>query len=163
MAENKTLETVHYEMLYIISNKYSENELEPILEKVKKIIAGNQGNITYSEVWGKKRLAYPIKHFNHGYYFLAEFDLPCEQLSKVDRALRMADEVLRHQIVIKKQKSALEIEKEKIISEKIVAKKQKEIKDTKEEKEQIKSDKGKARLEDLDEKLDKILDTDDLL
>lgn len=163
MSINKTSEIPHYEMLFIISNKYSEDELEPIVEKVKKIITDNKGNITYSEVWGKKRLAYPIKHFNHGYYFLVEFDLPGEKLSEVDRALRIADEVLRHQIVSKKQKSALEIEKEKIISEKIVAKKQKESKEIKAEKEKAKTDKGKTRLEDLDEKLDKILETDDLL
>ncbi|MBA3047944.1 30S ribosomal protein S6 [Patescibacteria group bacterium] len=163
MSRNKTSEIPHYEMLYIISNKYSENELEPILEKIKKIIIGNEGSITHNENWGKKRLAYPIKHFHHGYYYLAEFDLPGAKLNEVDKALRMANEVLRHQIVNKKQKSASEIEQEKIISEKIAAKKQKEINEIEESKEKAKADKGKARLEDLDEKLDRILETNDLL
>ena len=157
MAKNKTSEIPHYELLYIISNKYSENELAPIIDKVRKIINNQEGNITFSEEWGKKRLAYPIKHFRYGYYNLVEFDLAGEKLAKVDQMLRLANEILRHQIVNKKQKTVKAIEKEKKIAEKIAVKKEKEIK-----KEKIK-DKEKVELKDLDEKLDKILETDDLL
>ncbi|MCK4554314.1 30S ribosomal protein S6 [Candidatus Parcubacteria bacterium] len=157
MAKNKTSETPHYELLYIISNKYSENELGPIIDKVRKMINDQGGNITFSEEWGKKRLAYPIKHFRYGYYNLVEFDLDGEKLAKVDRMLQLADEVLRHQIVNKKQKTVKAMEKEKKIAKKIAAKKEKE---TKKEKEK---DKEKVELKDLDEKLDKILETDDLL
>ena len=76
----------------------------------------------------------------------------------------MMKEVLRHQIVIKKKKTALEINKEKIISEKIAAKKIAEEK-TNEEKENKEKTKNtdKINLDDLDKKLDKILNTDDLL
>lgn len=163
MAKNKTSKIPHYELLYIISNKYSENELGPIIDKIKKIINNNSGNITYTEEWGKKRLAYPIKHFRYGYYFLAEFDLSSENLAKVDMDLRMAGEILRHQIVNKKQKTAEEIEKEKKVAKKIAAKKEKEL-TAPDVRPSIPSDKKKkVELKDLDEKLDKILDTDDLL
>ena len=165
MSKNKTSEIPHYELLYIISNKYSENELCPIIDKVKKIINDQGGNITFSEEWGKKRLAYSIKHFRYGYYNLVEFNLDGKKLAKVDRILRLADEILRHQIVNKKQKTAKTIEKEKEIAKKIIAKKENEIKKG-EEKEKIKTktkDKEKVELKDLDEKLDKILETDDLL
>lgn len=159
MAKNKTSEIPHYELLYIVSNKYSEEELKPIIEKVRKIISDQGGNITFSEEWGKKRLAYPINNFRYGYYNLVEFDLEGEKLIKIDKALRLAREILRHQIVNKKQKSLAEIEKEKKITEKIIAKREK---DEKEEKEEEKK-KDKVELKDLDEKLDKILETDDLL
>lgn len=159
MAKNKTSEIPHYELLYIVSNKYSEEELKPIIEKVRKIISDQGGNITFSEEWGKKRLAYPINNFRYGYYSLVEFDLEGEKLIKIDKALRLAREILRHQIVNKKQKSLAEIEKEKKITEKIIAKREK---DEKEEKEEEKK-KDKVELKDLDEKLDKILETDDLL
>jgi len=159
MAKNKTSEIPHYELLYIVSNKYSENELAPIIDKVRKMINDQGGNITFSEEWGKKRLAYPIKHFRYGYYILIEFDLNGEKLAKVDRILRLANEILRHQIVNKKKKTAIKIEKEKKAAKKNVAKKEKEFAPA-----EVPADKAKkVELKDLDEKLDKILETDDLL
>lgn len=150
-------------MLYIVSNQFTEEEVKPIAEKVSKIISDNGGNITLTEDWGKRRLAYPINNFYHGYYGLVEFDLAGENLAKVDRLLRMSADVLRHQIVAKRVKTAEEIEREKKIAEKIAAKLPKEeVVEDKAAKEKDK-DKDKITLTDLDDKLDKILDTDSLL
>ena len=113
MAKSKKVETPHYELLYIISNKYSEDELKPIIQKVGRIIKDNGGNITKTEEWGKKRLAYPIKHFNYGYYNLVEFDIKGDKTGKINRTLQMAREILRHQTVVKKVKTPAEIKKEK--------------------------------------------------
>ena len=163
MAKNKTNVIPHYELLYIVSNKYTEEELKPIMKTVEKIITDNKGKITHTEEWGKKKLSYPIKHFNHGYYILVEFDLDAESVKKVDQDLRMSNEILRHMIVVKIARSSDEIKKEK---EKVDARAQKAIKEKQAEKEvkpaEVKP-KPKVNLKDLDEKLDKILETDDLL
>ncbi len=161
MSKTKSSEIPHYELLYIVSNKFSEDEVKPIAEKVTKIITDNGGKITLNQDWGKRRLAYAIKGFYHGYYQLVEFDLIGESLNKVDRSLRMSNEVLRHQIVAKKIKTPEEIEKEKKIAEKIAAKNAEEEKNEN-EKEKAK-DKDKIDLKDLDDKLDKILDTDSII
>ena len=126
MSKTKKTGLEHYEMLYIIPNKFTEDEAVKINEKVKKIIKDKEGNITFSEEWGKKRLAYPIEHFNHGYYNLVEFDLDKEKFNLLDKALRMTNEVLRFQIIKKKVKTVEQIKKEEKIAEKIVAKKVKE-------------------------------------
>lgn len=161
MARNKTSETPHYEMLYIVANKYSEDELKPIVENVNKTIVSEGGVITYEEAWGKKRLAYPIKHFNHGYYLLVEFDLEGKKLAKLNDLIRMSAEILRHQIVTKKKLSEEEIKKAKDSQKKQIEKK--EEKKIEEEKLKKEEKKGTVKLKDLDEKLDKILDTNDLL
>lgn len=161
MSKVKSSEIPHYELLYIISNKFSENELTPIIEMVYKTIKDNNGSVTYTEDWGKKRFAYPIGHFHHGYYNLVEFDAAGEKLAKIDKVLRLASEILRHQIVKKKIKTKEEIEREKKIAERIAAKKEDEKeKDKIAEKEKIKS---KTDLKDLDEKLDEILKSENLL
>lgn len=168
MAKNIKNITPHYEMLYIISNQYTEEEIKPIVEKVKEIIKGNSGEVIYEEVWGKKKFAYPIMHFNHGYYFLVEFNLPSDKLAVLNNTLKMSSEVLRYQIVSQVARSAAEIKAEK---EKQIAKADKEVKKKKEEmvKEELRvttspeRPRKKVDLKDLDEKLDKILDTDDLL
>ena len=82
-------------------------------------------------------------------------------MAKIDRALRLASEILRHQLVVKKVKSAAQIAEDKKIAAKIAAKSLQEEKTAKEQEKA--KDKGKVDLKDLDEKLDKILETDDLL
>jgi small subunit ribosomal protein S6 len=177
MSKTKSSELPHYELLYLIANKFSENEVKPIRDKVDALISNNQGKISQTIELGKKRLAYPIKGFRFGYYNLVEFDMPGVNLAKLDHALRMMSEVLRQQIVLKPLKTKEQIEEEKKIAEKIAAKGLEAGKLAKEKisvtaagaagrasglgRKQV--DKDKVDLEDLDEKLDKILQTDNLL
>ncbi len=169
MAKNKPSETPHYEMLYIISNKYTEEETKTIAKKVKEMLEKEGGEITYEEEWGKRKLAYPIEHFNYGYYNLVEFDLEAAKIEKINNAMRIMKEVLRH-VIVKKQKRTLEeIKKEKEKREKAVQQlKEKEQSEKIEEKtEEVKKketkEKKKIDLKQLDEKLDKLLEVDDLL
>lgn len=160
MSKTKSGEIPHYELLYLISNKFSEDEVRPIVEKVNSFISNNNGKITLSEDFGKRKLAYPIKGFRYGYYNLAEFDMVGENLINLDKSLRMMNEVLRHQIVIKTVKTEKQIAQDKKIAEKIAAR---NIKEEKEAEQKTKeTDKEKVNLKDLDEKLDKILETNDL-
>jgi len=161
MAKMKLSGPANYELLYIIPNKFTEEEAGAINKKVSDIITNHKGNISASEYWGKKRLAYPINNNNHGYYNLIEFSLERENLAEINQVLRMSNEVLRHQIVKKEIKTVAQIEEDKKIASKIAsrqAKKENEVK----EKEKAKDEK-KLELKDLDAKLDKILETDDLL
>lgn len=161
MSKVKSGQTPHYELLYLISNKFSEDEVKPIVEKVNSLILSNHGKITLTEDLGKKRLAYPIKGFRYGYYNLAEFDMAGENLINLDRALRLANEILRQQIVAKTVRTAEQIAADKTIAEKIAAR---NIKEEKMAQEKIKETaKEKVDLKDLDERLDKILETNDLL
>jgi small subunit ribosomal protein S6 len=163
MSKVKSSDTPHYELLYIISNQYSEDEVKPIIAKVNSFITDNRGVITLAEDLGKKRLSYPIKGFRYGYYILAEFDMTGENLINVDRALRMMNEILRHQIITKIVKTAEQIAEDKKIAEKIAARNDRAEKEEEKKEKTKETDKEKVDLKDLDEKLDKILETNDLL
>lgn len=170
MSKTNESRVPHYELLYIVSNKFTEDELKPIIEKVGAIIKDRGGKTTLTEEWGKKRLAYPVKNFSHAYYVLVEFDFEGEKIESIDRDLRMMSEILRHQIVSKRVKTAEDIQKEKEISQKIAARKEKEaekevkeIKEVKEGEKEEEKKKEKVDIGELDKKLDKILETDDLL
>lgn len=178
MAKVKSSEIPHYELLYIICNKYTEDEIKPICESVNKLIEKYEGKVTYTEEWGKKKLAYPIKHFGHGYYFLNEFDMPSRSVNGLNNELRLSSELLRHVIVSIKKRTPEEIKAEKIKAEKIfkdafgekraVRKEDDDIAVTPTRpeaavQEEIVSKKKDLNLQDLDDKLDKILETDDLL
>ncbi len=170
MTEEKKDEQIlqRYELIYLISNKFAENELEPITSTVLKLIKDNGGMVIAEENWGKKKLAYPIEKFFHAYYYLIDFDLDLEKLEKINKNLRLTDEILRHLIVRKRIKTTEEIEKEKKTAERITKQEQEE-KEQREQKEQKKKnedkkDDRKVSMDELDQKLDKILDqTDNLL
>ncbi len=173
MAKNKSNKVPHYELLYIVSNKFTEDELKPIQEKVEKIITDNDGKITFKENWGKKKLAYTIEHFNYGYYNLVEFDTKGLNLQKINDTLRMSADILRHQIVTKAKLTTSEITKEKEVAEKLFktnfAKKEEVSKTStskispKPKTSNKKETEEKVDQKKLDEKLEKILNTDDLL
>ena len=169
--ENEQTEilTDHYELLYIVSSNYTSSEVKPIVTKIASLIKEQKGEITKDTDLGKLKLAYPIKHQSHGYYQLYEFNLPKENLQKLNNALSLTNEILRFLIVKKKIKTEKEIKEEKALQEKLAKKKEKEIEKIKAEKEEAKekpkkeAKKEKISLEDLDKKLDEILDTDEML
>lgn len=157
MSKTKSELTPHYELLYIISNKYSEEEIKPIIAKTDQLIEQNGGQITFKEDWGKRKLAYPIKSLGFGYYSLVEFDATGSSLAKIGQVLAMESDIIRHQIVAKKVKTAAQIKKAEEVTRKIAAKA------TQKEKLEEEKKKVKVDLQDLDERLDRILETDDLL
>lgn len=176
MSKVKATGKKHYEMLYIVSNKFTEDEVEPIVARIHKAITDNGGEITYTENWGKKKMTYQIKGFSHGYYRLAEFNLDGIELAAIDRGFRMSTDILRHQIVTRRQRTPEEIEADKLATKKMMDAAKKEMKELKESKEPkeikeekptkekaAKDDKKKVDLKDLDDKLDKILESDNLL
>lgn len=174
LPEEQEIETAEiliarYELLLILHSSYTIEELKPIIEKINQQIKEQEGQITKSEDLGKLKFAYLIKHESHGYYQLIEFDMPKNNLQSLNSSLSLTSEVLRFLITKKKVKTAAKLKKEKALQEKLAKKKEQEIEKIITEKEEAKdkpkkeTGKEKISLEDLDKKLDEILDTDEML
>ena len=92
-----------YEVMFIIDPVLEDDKKEAVIETVKGIIAA-AGEVADTDIWGLRKLAYPIQKKSEGYYvvmqFTAEPDLPKE----LDRRLRIADAYMRHIIVNKDEK-----------------------------------------------------------
>ena len=172
MSKTKPSGPIHYELLFVLPNKFTEDEAKAVSVRTEAILTEQGGVITYREFWGKKKLAYPIKQNIYGYYSLMEFDLEGKQLAKIDKALRLSNEIIRFLIIKKKVKSEAEIQRQakitaKINSKKAEAQKQEEAVASKKEADKPNTrSKAKAPKEDgqsLDEKLEGILNAKDLL
>lgn len=50
-------------------------------------------------MWGRRRLAYPIKRYAEGTYHVARLTLGRDQAQDLDRSLRLNEQILRHLIV----------------------------------------------------------------
>ena len=113
----------HYEMLCIIPARYTEEELKGVEGKITELIKKYEGEITFTENLGNRKIAYPIKNIQNGFYLVIEFDIEQPKLKELDGILKLTPEVLRHQIITKKVKTEEELRREKMIQEKIEKKK----------------------------------------
>lgn len=72
-----------------------EVDLEKGSKRVEKIFTDNGGEITNTDNWGKRKLAYKIKGEEHAVYVFYTLDLPAENVKKVEQTLNITDEVIR--------------------------------------------------------------------
>jgi small subunit ribosomal protein S6 len=91
--------------MFIIAAALDDDVKEATIETVKEIIA-NGGEVIQTDVLGTKKLAYPIKKKNEGYYAVVQFKAPADLPKELDRRLRISDNVIRHLIIQKDEKQA---------------------------------------------------------
>ncbi|MDE3057453.1 MAG: 30S ribosomal protein S6 [Bacteroidota bacterium] len=95
-----------YETTFIINATLEDPQIETAIEKVKDLITKNGGEILAVEKWGRRRLAYPIKKKNNGYYTLIEFRAPGDLIAKLERHYQLDEQTLRY-LTIQLDKKAL--------------------------------------------------------
>ena len=95
-----------------------EMNLDPALDKVKKLIEANQGKITSEEADGKKRMAYSISGQSFAIYYFFTIELPAEAPAKISSTLNITDEVLRYMLVRVDDRRKKAVKAEKVTAEK---------------------------------------------
>jgi len=91
----------HYEAMYIVDAELSDEQLEPIFEKYKKVVTDMGGVVgdTGKFEQGRRRLAYPIDKRREGMYVLMNFESGPDVPLELDRVFRISDDVFRHIVV----------------------------------------------------------------
>ncbi len=88
-----------YEMVLIISPEVVEEKFEATIDNISRYIMGRGGVVSDIQRWGKRKLAYPIKHFMEGSYVLCQFRLKPEFCKELESSLRISEEVIRHLLI----------------------------------------------------------------
>lgn len=145
-----------YELMYILPSSLTEEEAPKKATTINDLLAKHQVTIVQDIDLGKKKLAYPIQKDRYGYYRLVEFTAEPAVLGDLDTTLRLSRELLRHLITVKPKKSDAQIAKERALREKLAAKRQREL-ETGDQTKSV-SEQPAISAEDLDKKLEKILD-----
>ena len=92
-----------YEVMLIIDPVLEDDKKEAVIETVKGIIAA-AGEVADTDIWGLRKLAYPIQKKSEGYYVVMQFTASPELPKELDRRLRISDNVMRHIIINKDEK-----------------------------------------------------------
>ena len=62
-----------YETTFIINATLEDHQVEAFITRVQEAITKESGEIKAVNRWGRKRLAYPIKKKNNGFYVSIEY------------------------------------------------------------------------------------------
>lgn len=87
-----------YELLFVLDPTLDEDKKAALIETVKSVI-NSDGEAGEADVWGERKLAYPINNKNIGYYVVMPFKANAELPKELDRRLRINENVMRHIIV----------------------------------------------------------------
>jgi len=88
-----------YELVVIISPEVVDEKLETTINNISQFITERDGIISGVEQWGKRRLAYPIKHFMEGNYVLTQLKLRPTLSQGLQARLQISEEILRYLLV----------------------------------------------------------------
>jgi len=87
-----------YELLYILPAKQTDEETSTLKDSISAEITALGIKISRNEEVGKIKLAYPMQHVRHGHYIFAEFEAEPAVLEKLNRLLRLHNDILRFQV-----------------------------------------------------------------
>ena len=88
-----------YELIFILQADLDEAALDAAVENIETLIKNNQGEIAKTDRWGKRKLAYPIRKMNEGYYVLVEFDYEPEAVAALKRTMGFNEQILRYSVI----------------------------------------------------------------
>ena len=89
-----------YEIMFIVRPNLEENAIKEVAKSFEKILSDNGATITSSKDLGQKELAYEVKGFKTGYYFLFNIESnDAKAINEFDRLALISEDVIRHIIV----------------------------------------------------------------
>ena len=88
-----------YELMVIHRPELTEDDVRDLVTGIEETMRGQDSEVKETDFWGKRRFAYEIEHIKEGFYSVLTFDSDSETVTLFDRALSLADTVVRHKIV----------------------------------------------------------------
>ena len=90
-----------YETGFVLSPALSEEETTQFIQQMAEIVAQKKGRMVRQDIWGKRRLAFPIKRFQEGVYVFFTYDGGGDVSVELERRFKQTDAVIRFMTVLK--------------------------------------------------------------
>ncbi|MGH9112334.1 MAG: 30S ribosomal protein S6 [Acidimicrobiales bacterium] len=87
-----------YELMVIVDAELDDEVIDATVKRIADLLGQRGATIKTENRWGRRRFAYEINHKHEGYYVVFEF-VGGSDLDQFERALRLADETVRHKVV----------------------------------------------------------------
>jgi small subunit ribosomal protein S6 len=84
--------------MVIVDAELDDDVIDTTVKRIADLIGHRGATVRHEDRWGRRRFAYEINHKLEGYYVVFEF-VGGTELDQLERALRLADETVRHKVV----------------------------------------------------------------
>ncbi|MDO5088716.1 MAG: 30S ribosomal protein S6 [Leptotrichiaceae bacterium] len=89
----------NYEIMFILSTQLTDEEKKAGVTLVEETLTKAGAVELKTEIWGDRKLAYPIKKKENGYYVLTLFQIDGTKLPEVEAKLNITESILKYMIV----------------------------------------------------------------
>ena len=88
-----------YEVMVIYDADLEDSAIRASVEESRQQLAAKGAELGPVDFWGKRRLAYRLKHRWEGYYVVLQARAEPAAMDELGRTLSLADEVMRHKVL----------------------------------------------------------------
>jgi small subunit ribosomal protein S6 len=88
----------HYEIMIILDSNLEEKTVQPSLDQFLKVVTDGGGKVEKTDIWGKRRLSYPIEKKPEGYYAVVDVTAEPNTVLELDRQLNLNENILRTKV-----------------------------------------------------------------
>jgi small subunit ribosomal protein S6 len=88
-----------YEMIFIVHPDLDEKALDEVISRVSSWITEDGGEIIKSDIWGMRKLAYPIRKQSEGQYVLMQTKMAPTFGAQLERNMHLLESVMRFQLI----------------------------------------------------------------
>jgi small subunit ribosomal protein S6 len=89
----------HYELMVILDPEIEEKTVAPSLDKYLTVVTNGGGTVDKIDIWGRRRLAYPILKKAEGIYAVVDMTATPDLAQELDRQLGLNEAVLRTKLI----------------------------------------------------------------
>lgn len=114
---------IRYETLFLAVPQITADEANAIESQLEKAVQNSKGKVISYDRWGKFRLAYPVRKYDYGIYFLMRFEISDEKKAEILDSIKnlftvkQSDIVMRNAIVRLKPDQSLEYQRGESLEE----------------------------------------------
>lgn len=85
-----------YEAMFILRPDLSEEESKNLFNQISDTVAKHNGKVISASIWqDKRKLAYPIKKYNEGLYYLMNFSMDPLSIKDINNIYKINEGILR--------------------------------------------------------------------
>ena len=103
----------NYEAVFIMTPVLSDQQMKEAVDKFKTVLTNGGAEFVHEEIWGLKKLAYPVNHKTTGFYQLLQFKADPASIKKFEVELKRDERIIRW-LTVSLDKHALEYAEKRI-------------------------------------------------
>lgn len=90
-----------YELVLLLRPESEDEQIDRVLGRVGGFVTSRGGEVTETDRWGRRKLAYPIQRNLEGHYVVSQLTLEPGDARELENTIRLTEEVMRHLLVRK--------------------------------------------------------------